>query len=213
MDDKKTGSFYTPEAVVQFMVQFLTEQGQNFQKTLEPAAGDGRFLTALPQEYCQIDAVELFPDKVCDMQSRIKLPSLRYFAIDFLDYVDTCEERYDLIIGNPPYITLKDMSESAVIKGRCLFESEKIDRSVMQNLWSAFLVGAVKLLNKSGTIFFVLPAEFLQVQFAERLRLYLEEHFNNIKIFNFETNIFPDIEQHTCLVYLSNCENAPPYID
>ncbi len=214
MDDKKTGSFYTPEKVVRFMVRFLRGQGQSFQRTLEPAAGDGRFLPVLlQQQQCQIDAVELFEDKVSDMRSRIAAPGLRYFTTDFLDYAEICAERYDLIIGNPPYISLKNMETEAVEKGRRLFAAEKIHKSVMQNLWSAFLVAAVKLLKRDGTIFFVLPAEFLQVHFAEKLRLYLEERFNNIKIFNFETNIFPEIEQHTCLVYLSNCEAAPPYID
>ena len=78
MDDKKTGSFYTPEKVVRFMVRFLRGQGQSFQRTLEPAAGDGRFLPVLlQQQQCQIDAVELFADKVSDMRSRIAAPGLR----------------------------------------------------------------------------------------------------------------------------------------
>lgn len=44
MDDKKTGSYYTPLKIVEFMVHFLVLQGQNFQCTLEPSAGDGRLL-------------------------------------------------------------------------------------------------------------------------------------------------------------------------
>lgn len=214
MDDKKTGSYYTPERVIQFMIRFLAAQGQRFHKTLEPAAGDGRFLPALlRQPGCQIDAVELFTEKVRRMQARFAAPALRYFAGDFLDYAEHCTERYDLIIGNPPYVNLKNMDNSTVQKGRTLFEEEKIGKSVMQNLWSAFLVASVRLLQPDGTIFFVLPAEFLQVQFAEKLRLYLEQRFNYIKIFTFQENVFPEIEQHTCLVYLSNCQNAPPYID
>jgi len=102
LNEKKTGSFYTPEAVVQFMIRFLHSQGQSFQRVLEPAAGDGRFLTALPLDRIHVDAVELFEDKVCDMSSRITAQSLHYFSVDFLDYVNTCRERYDLIIGNPP---------------------------------------------------------------------------------------------------------------
>lgn len=94
------------------------------------------------------------------------------------------------IIGNPPYINLKNMDQLTIEKGRQLFESVGIKPSVMQNLWGAFLVGAVQLLKPDGTIFFVLPTEFLQVQFAEKLRLYLEKKFNNIKIVTFEANIF-----------------------
>lgn len=214
MDEKKTGSYYTPERVIRFMVRFLAGQGQNFRRTLEPAAGDGRFLPELlRQPGCHIDAVELFEAKILDMRSRISAPELHYFVGDYLDYAEHCKECYDLIIGNPPYINLKNMDSQVREKGRALFEKEHVDKSVMQNLWSAFLVASVGLLQPDGTIFFVLPAEFLQVQFAEKLRLYLEQRFNNIKIFTFEENIFPEIEQHTCLVYLSNCQNASPYID
>lgn len=214
MDDKKTGSYYTPLDIVEFMVHFLVLQGQTFQCTLEPSAGDGRFLPVLlSQEDCHIDAVELFEDKVQDMSSRINSSKVRYLTADFLDYVDACECRYQLIIGNPPYINLKNMGKSAIEKGKSLFEAEGIHTAVMQNLWGAFLVGAVKLLKQGGTIFYVLPMEFLQVQYAEKLRLYLEGKFNHIKIFTFETDIFSDIEQKTCLVYLSNRENAVPYIE
>lgn len=213
MDDKRTGSYYTPFDVVEFMVWYLRSQGQNFQSILEPSAGDGRFLPILLQQGGRIDAVELFEDKVRDMKSRIDSSRVRYFSEDFLVYAGTCKSRYQLIIGNPPYITLKNMEDAAIEKGRALFEAEGIGRSAMQNLWSAFLVGAVRLLEQGGTIFYVLPMEFLQVQYAEKLRLYLEGKFNHIKIFTFETDVFSDIEQKTCLVYLSNSEHAPPYFE
>jgi len=213
VDDKKTGSYYTPFDIVEFMVWYLHSQGQNFQCVLEPSAGDGRFLPMLLQQGCCIDAVELFEDKVRDMRKRINSPSVRYIAADFLDYIGACKSRYQLIIGNPPYINLKNMEETAREKGRALFVEEGISKSAMQNLWGAFLVGAVKLLEQGGTIFYVLPMEFLQVQYAEKLRLYLERKFNQIKIFAFETDIFSDTEQKTCLVYLSNSENAPPYFE
>lgn len=214
MDNKKTGSYYTPLHVVEFMVRFLAAQEQNFQCTLEPSAGDGRFLPALlSQKNCCVDAVELFENKVRDMSSRINSSNVRYVVADFLDYISVCEHQYQLIIGNPPYVNLKNMESSTIEKGRALFAAEGISTSVMQNLWSAFLVGAVKLLRAGGTIFFVLPMEFLQVQYAEKLRLYLEKKFNQIKIFTFETDIFPNTEQNACLVYLSNRENVQPYIE
>jgi adenine-specific DNA-methyltransferase len=50
--------------------------------------------------------------------------------------------------------------------------------------------------------FFVLPMEFLQVQYAEKLRAYLEKIFNTIHIICFENAIFSDIEQDVCLVYM-----------
>lgn len=214
MDEKKSGSYYTPEYVVRFMMNYLVAQGQNFAQVLEPSAGDGRFiLELLRRPGCSVDAVELFEEKTKDMSARISNSNVFYYTADFLDFAEGCQKKYDLIVGNPPYVSIKNMETDEIVKARRLFEDVQLSTSVMKNLWSAFVVGATRLLTPNGTIFFVLPTEFLQVQFAEKLRLYLEEKFNNIKIFTFQTEIFPDIEQHTCLVYLSNSENAPPYID
>ena len=61
MDEGKlTGSYYTPESVVRFMVDYLMRNRQDFSHVLEPSAGDGRFIKALQQMAGQIDAIELY---------------------------------------------------------------------------------------------------------------------------------------------------------
>ena len=84
--------------------------------------------------------------------------------------------------------------------------------SLMQNMWVAFVLAAVSCLEREGTIFFVLPMEFLQVQYAEKIRLFLEEHFNTIHILAFKERMFPEIEQESCLVYLTNEFKKQSYI-
>ncbi len=54
--------------------------------------------------------------------------------------------------------------------------------------------------------------EFLQVQYAEKLRGYLENNFNTIHIICFEEIIFKNIEQDICLVYLTNKKQNTKYI-
>ena len=54
--------------------------------------------------------------------------------------------------------------------------------------------------------------EFLQVQYAEKLREYLEKVFNTIHIIVFQEALFPDIEQDVCLVYLTNKSNVAEHI-
>lgn len=215
LTEKNTGSYYTPESVVRFMVNFLDGQRRTYERVLEPAAGDGRFLPVLLDhlQCSSIDVIEVFQEKIQGMRSRYDDPRLHYYCADFLDYAADAAVKYDLIIGNPPYVNIKSMSDEEIEKARKLFSSAKLDKPVMQNLWAAFVVGAAKLLTERGVLFFVLPAEFLQVHFAEKLRLYLEQRFNNIKMFTFDENIFPEIEQQTCLVYLSNSEKASPYTD
>ncbi|MBQ2288353.1 MAG: Eco57I restriction-modification methylase domain-containing protein, partial [Lachnospiraceae bacterium] len=87
---------------------------------------------------------------------------------------DESKGKYSLIIGNPPYINKKNMAKEDIDKAKALCKTEKLEVSAMQNMWLAFVVGASRLLLEEGTIFFVLPMEFLQVQYAEKLRIHLE---------------------------------------
>ena len=79
-------------------------------------------------------------------------------------------------------------------------------------MWVSFILASLKLLSPTGSIFFVLPFEFLQVQYAEKLRNFLEDNFNTIEITTFEDRVFADIEQDICLVYLANEAAAKPFI-
>jgi adenine-specific DNA-methyltransferase len=51
------------------------------------------------------------------------------------------------------------------------------------------------MLSETGKIVFVIPAEILQVAYAEDLRLYLSNTLSKITLITFEELVFPDIEQ------------------
>ena len=77
MDEEKlTGSYYTPESVVRFMVDYLGRNQQDFSYVLEPSAGDGRFIKALQQTAGQIDAIELYEDKIKALQAAYPSPAV-----------------------------------------------------------------------------------------------------------------------------------------
>lgn len=211
-NNKETGSYYTPYNLINFMNRYLQKNNQSFVNVLEPSAGDGRFLSVLLSQSNRVKAIELFDKKVKDISQKYKSPNLIVEQKNFLDFARISKEKYSLIIGNPPYINPKVMEKNDIKKAKELCEIEGIDTSIMQNMWAAFVVGASRLLLPSGTIFFVLPTEFLQVQYAEKLRAHLEEKFNTIHIISFQEAIFTDIEQEVCLVYLSNRTQEEPYI-
>lgn len=121
-------------------------------------------------------------------------------------------KKYDFIIGNPPYISKKSLPECQRDLSLKLVEHFKLDEALFQNIWVSFILASLKVLSPNGSIFFVLPFEFLQVQYAERLREFLETKFNTIEITTFEDCIFPEIEQDVCLVYLSNEKIEKAYI-
>ena len=202
--DKLSGTYYTPPDAIQFMIEYLKREQQDFSNVLEPSAGDGRFLPLLQGCAEHITAIELFQEKVDNMNREYAGDSCAIIKDNFLDFVVSTSERYSLIIGNPPYINKKLMKEDDIEKARNICVEAGLKETVMQNMWLAFVVGACRLLQPGGSIFFVLPMEFLQVQYAEKLRGYLEKLFNIIHIVVFKKALFPEIEQEICLVYLTN---------
>ena len=67
------------------------------------------------------------------------------------------------------------------------------------NTWVGFMVACVNLLSDTGKIAFVIPAEILQVAYAEDLRLFLADHLSKITLITFEELVFPDIEQEVVI--------------
>ena len=104
------------------------------------------------------------------------------------------------------------MDKKFLEAARSLCQSLNLPESLIQNAWVAFVIAATQLLSKPVRYFFVLPTEFLQVQYAEKLRGFLEKKFNTIHILSFEERMFPEIEQEACLVYLTNENQGLPYI-
>jgi len=210
MSNKSTGSFYTPISLIQYMKDFVYNRFQAV-NILEPSAGDGRFLDIFARPGCFIHAIELDEIKY-RLLNKMENNRIRVTCADFIDYAFENNEKYDLIIGNPPYISKKNLSIVARESSVRLMDYFKIEHSVFQNLWVTFILGSMKLLSPTGAIFFVLPFEFLQVQYAESLRSFLETKFNSIEIITFENHVFDQIEQEVCLVYLKNENSAIPYI-
>ena len=67
------------------------------------------------------------------------------------------------------------------------------------NSWVFFLVSCVNLLKDNGKIGFVIPAELLQVVYAEDLRVYLSRELSKITIISFDDLVFDDAEQEVII--------------
>ena len=214
LEDKLSGSYYTPFKTVRFMKEYLTKEHKTYKKVLEPSVGDGRFIDILEKEESvqRFVAVELMEEKVKQLKNKRYSERVEIVAGDFLGFAEKNEEKYQLIIGNPPYINIKNMKDDSKEKAKKICGKYQLPDSLMQNMWVAFVLAAVSCLEREGTIFFVLPMEFLQVQYAEKIRLFLEEHFNTIHILAFKERMFPEIEQESCLVYLTNEFKKQSYI-
>ncbi|ATH70839.1 Eco57I restriction-modification methylase domain-containing protein [Bacillus altitudinis] len=210
-NDKINGSYYTPNYLAEFIIKEVininTEKHREL-KVLEPSSGDGIFINNLLKNAGNasfiFDIVEREHDELKKVRNQFKDVSHHtayYHPIDFLKF--QAERNYDLIIGNPPYIGKRHLSEIQIESSHKLFSENLLNPNNFKNVWMFFLLKSYNLLNIDGTICFILPAEFLQVNYTKEIRNFLIENFEEIKIYLFNELIFHDIEQDVIILYLS----------
>ena len=77
----------------------------------------------------------------------------------------------------------------------------------------SFIVGSSLLLKNYGKIGFVIPAEILQVSYAQTLREFLSKFYNKICIVSFKKLVFPDIQQEVVLLLCEKNNTQTHLID
>lgn len=193
------------------MIEWIKKQPfSNFSRILEPSCGDGVFIDSLienidfNQNY-HIDAVEV--NQVVADSLEVKFQGFGNIHIenkDFLDFQCFNNSKYNLIIGNPPYIKRTLLSEKQVILSKQIFESfQTLTNSNLKNIWSSFLVRSISLLDENGVLAFVLPAELLQVDYAAQLRQLLIKEFSRIEVFTFNELLFKECKGQDTIILIA----------
>lgn len=200
-EQKLRGAYYTPQKLADAIVRLFASEEIN--SVLEPSCGDGVFLdglsdTGLLDKIRCIEAVEIEAPEAKKVHDRYEKHSqVEVINEDFFDFYEKTlgKKTYDLVLGNPPYIRYQYLKESQREAQAQILTSHGMKSNKLINAWVAFMVACVQLLSEKGKIAFVIPAEVLQVAYAEDLRLYLANHLAKITLITFEQLVFPDIEQ------------------
>lgn len=137
------GQVFTPPAVVRTMLALL----RNGRRVLEPSCGDGAFSRQLP------GCVAL------ELDARHAPPGAR--IMDFFSL--PVSERFDTVIGNPPYVRIQDVAETT----RVLLPGGRLDGRA--NLYLHFIDKCLDHLTESGELIFITPRDFLKATSAVAL--------------------------------------------
>lgn len=199
--EKLRGGFYTPAAIVSFILKWAINGSSDYE-ILEPSCGDGIFLEQLKKDnhkFKSVTAIEL--DEIeARKTNKIKLRNKTIINTDFHSYCNKTIEKFDLVVGNPPYIRYQYFNKDQQQEADVIFRRAGLKYSKLTNAWVSFVVGSSLLLKEKGKIGFVIPAELLQVSYAKQLREFLAHHYNKINIISFEKLVFTDIQQEVVLL-------------
>lgn len=199
---KLRGAYYTPLSLAEKIVEYFKDD-DSIKTVLEPSCGDGVFFDALKnlcliQKIKQLDGIEIEKDEVVKLKEKVSaFKNINIQHFDFFTFYkeNSDSKKYDLILGNPPYIRYQYLTESQRNEMSEILTSHKMKSNKLINTWVAFVVASVQLLSENGKIAFVIPVDILQVAYAEDLRIFLTQELSNITVLAFKNLIFHDIEQ------------------
>lgn len=165
-DQNRLYSFFTPVWLCKLMLELAIKYGFDPKKgkVLEPAAGNGNFLSILPDPD-KVTAFEL--DRLNFDIANKRVPGIkhffnRYFETSFLrpprftsklsakEITHLSEFPFDLVIGNPPYGKYRNLYSS-------YFKSLKFKQTEL-----FFMYQSMRLLKKGGLLVFITSSSFMR---------------------------------------------------
>lgn len=166
------------------MVSLISEGSKN-RKILEPSAGKGVFLNILNKTgFVNITGIEI--DSSLENESATPIIKKNFF-----DY--SSEQKYDICIGNPPYVRWKNLTEK---QRQYLISSPfwKKRMNGLSDILQPFIFKSVDHLKDGGELILITPVFWMQTLHAEPLRRYLMDNGSLELVINFhESRIFPNV--------------------
>lgn len=217
---KLRGGYYTPKAIADFLCRWSIDK--NTGRVLEPSCGDGNFIESAILRFKElrieggdldgrIKGIELLQEESLKAEARAAKLGLNSNAIindDFFHYIsNNGMEKYDAVIGNPPFIRYQNFPEEHRKLAIQMMQNLGLNPNKLTNIWVPFLVVSASLLKDSGRMAMVIPAELFQVKYAAETRVFLSKFFERITIITFKKLVFANIQQEIVLLL---CEKNVP---
>lgn len=187
---KTYGAVSTPVEIVDLMLQVSGVEKWQELKILEPGCGFCDFLTRIHakhpyNEFVGIEVNRQIYDIVVSLY-----PQFRLVFSDFLLW-DT-DEKYDIVIGNPPYGIIGDKTHYPIhILNEKKSSYKKLSATWFgkYNIYGAFIEKALHMLKNGGKLIYIVPATFMILDDFKMLRRFLAAS-GRLKVFYLGPKIF-----------------------
>lgn len=213
--DKLRGGYYTSSEVSSWLCAWGIRSSS--EQVLEPSCGDGSFLEAAALRLLELGAkkptiaknltgVEIIPGEANHSTSRLQpLLGLRARNVvetaDFFSWWQEHEkDKFDVIIGNPPFIRYQTFPEPHRSRAMDIMQCQGLKPNRLTNIWVPFVVAAMASLKSGGRLAMVLPAELLQVTYAAQLRSFITDRFSRVDIVACNELFFKKAQQEVVLL-------------
>jgi len=191
---KNEGIYFTPKNVRDKVISYL--ENHKFQSVLEPSCGSGEFINDIQNKFDKMKIVGIEYNKT--IYNKIKNnfgKNVELLNKDFLEYKSN--EKFDLIIGNPPYFVVSEKNKNCMT-GR-------------GNIFVLFIYKCLtEHLKEGGIMAFVLPTSFYNCKYYEPCRKYMYKNTTILHLENVSAN-FIDTAQNTMIMVVKNTTGNKNY--
>lgn len=206
-EDKLRGGYYTPKPISDFLTKWIMAKSP--QRVLEPSCGDGVFIRSLASENTKnlfLTAVErkreesLKARETLESNAQLKGQVLNQDFLKLATSKDFSQEKFDAVIGNPPYIRYQYLEKADQGFSEEIFFSHNLKFTKHTNAWVPFIISSLASLAPGGRIAMVVPAEILHVLHASSLRSFMLEQCDRILLIDPNELLFEEALQGTVLL-------------
>jgi adenine-specific DNA-methyltransferase len=186
------GQFATPPVLALDIAKFVWNKvkrragGFSF---LDPAIGTGSFYSALMQavprkRIKRATGIELDPLFAAAAKTIWAKDGLEVIQGDFAH--QEAKRPYDILLTNPPYVRHHHLNaENKLNLGQLAFEATGLRLSGLSGLYCYFLLIAHSWMADRGLTAWLIPSEFMDVNYGDEVKQFLTEHVSLLHVHRF----------------------------
>jgi adenine-specific DNA-methyltransferase len=180
---------YTPLPLASAMISSIGSRPRD--RWLEPSVGRCAFLQALAQ-------VGVKPDHITALDLDLKRHehdglATTFRGVDFLSWARVTENRLDKIVGNPPFVALRQLAPRLRATALAITGPSGERVTLVSNCWYAFLCASLNLLRTGGSLSFVLPAAWEYADYAAEVRNGIAGYFREVEVHRSKKPMFHSV--------------------
>ncbi len=199
------GQFWTPDWVAEAMVAYVSHDADLI---FDPGVGMGAFYTALKKVTPRrmFFGIDIDPEVIS--QAKEKGIFDRNAQLEMRDFIlNPPQKLFKAIVANPPYIRHHRLSQEQKDQFRkisLLNIGDTLDGRAGLHIY--FLIQALSLLDKSGRLAFIMPADTCEGVFSKKLWNWISKKFciDGVITFDQKATPFPGVDTNAVIFLIRN---------
>jgi len=131
--------------------------------------------------------------------------SIRKYSLKNIITSPEESQKFDYIIGNPPYIRIQHLSES---QRKYIQENYKFCKNGSTDIYIAFYELCFNLLSKGGICGLITPNSYISTETAKQMRLFFSKNKHLLQITNYGSiQLFKNVTTYSAITIFSKNKN------